>query len=158
PCRETGPGAFPDQEQPQDQRDGARQDVRVERPGIEAREVGLSTPQEVGRKIGWDVVVIIADHTGRHLDDHQARQEGRGPPGGREGPGASRESSSVDVPSDRAAPPPWYRPGASPTPACPAPVLPGNGLPSDHENPSSWHAKCLHLSWPTPGRSWACGT
>ena len=59
PFRKTSPEPFTDQDQPQDQRNGAGQDVRVERPLISAEEVAFSTTQEVRSKIGWEVVMII---------------------------------------------------------------------------------------------------
>ena len=76
PARETGARPFPDQGQPQDQRNGAGQDVRVERPSIHAQEVAFSTAQEVRRVIRREIMFIIRDHARGDLDDQDARQDG----------------------------------------------------------------------------------
>ena len=76
PFRKTGSRPFNDQDQPQDQRNGAGQDVRVERPFIDAEEVAFPTTQEVRSKIGGEVVVIIRYHTCGNFEYQDACQEG----------------------------------------------------------------------------------
>ena len=56
PFRKTRPKAFADQDQPQHERDGPRDDVGVKRPLIGAEEVAISTAEEVRSEIGREVV------------------------------------------------------------------------------------------------------
>ena len=57
PVREAGACAGADEEQAEDQCEGAGGDVGVEGPVVGAPEVGGSAVEEVGREVGWEVVV-----------------------------------------------------------------------------------------------------
>ena len=72
--RKTGPRPFTDQDQPQDQRNGAGQDVRVERPWIHAPKMAFPTMQEVRRKIERKVVMIIGYNTYGNFEDQDDGQ------------------------------------------------------------------------------------
>lgn len=77
PSREPDSKPFTDQDQSQDQRGGSGEDVRVERPAIDAREVILPPVQEVRIEIGGEVARISRQNAECDPQDQEARQEGQ---------------------------------------------------------------------------------